>query len=355
MITRRARAGRATVLASVPLLALVTLAAGCGTVTTPPSAGSAGGAGSTHPSASASPSSHAVAAPVAPATPVPTTTGGPITAGVPSCTGWPANAAHEKMPASFVPVAVLRCVSAEQTIPGKGQWLTETLERADSGLGQLIAALRMPNAGHAPGTMCPDLAMLPPQIVLVGSDGTKIIPRLPLSGCGLVRTQVLGALAALSWKPVSVRLVSEVQTPAETASGCTANFKDPFVVYGTPRPSAGGEVYPVPPASLRICVYSANGANGFLRGTTVTGNTENVLLSGLSGARNSGACTTPHSTFAVVQGGGAALVYVELGGCDRVFRYQTGSGGATGISAGQATAHAVAIIEQVTHPAKPTT
>jgi hypothetical protein len=103
-------------------------------------------------------------------------------------------------------------VSSDQAIPGKGQWLTETMERADSGLGQLIAALRMPNAGHAPGTMCPDLAMLPPQIALVGSDGTKIIPRLPLSGCGQVRTQVLGALALLSWKPVSVRLVSAIRS-----------------------------------------------------------------------------------------------------------------------------------------------
>jgi hypothetical protein len=354
MITRRARAGRVTLLASVPLLALITLAAGCGTVSTPPSAGSAGGTGSTHPSASASPSGPASTATAVPVPPVPTTTGGPpIRAGIPSCSGWPSNAAHERMPASFVPVAVLRCVSAEQTIPGKGTWLTETLERADSGLGQLISALRMPSAGRAPGTMCPDIAMLPPQIVLVGSDGTKIIPRLPLSGCGLVRTQVLGALAVLSWKPVSVRLVSQVQTPAEAASGCTANFKDPFALYGTPRPSAGGEVYPTRPDSLRICVYSANGANGFLRGTTVTGNTENVLLSGLSGAGNSGSCNSAHSTFATVQGGGASMVYVELGGCDRVFRYQTGSSGTAGLSAGQATSRAVAIIEQVTHPAKP--
>lgn len=350
MITRCARAGRVTLLASVPLLALVTLAAGCGTVSTPPSAGSAGGTGSTHPAASGSPSSPASTATAAP---VPTTTGGPpITPGVPACSGWPSNAPHETMPPTFVPVAVLRCVSAEQTIPGKGQWLTETLERADSGLGQLIAALRMPSAGRAPGTMCPDIAMLPPQIVLVASDGTKIIPRLPLGGCGLVRTQVLGALAVLSWKPVSVRLISQVQTPGQAASGCTANFKDPFVLNSL-RPSAGGQVYPTRPASLRICVYSANGGNGFLRGTTVTGNTENVLLSGLSGARNSGACTSTHSTFATVQGGGAPMVYVELGGCDRVFRYQTGSSGSAGLSAGQATAHAVAIIEQVTHPAKP--
>lgn len=216
MITRRARASRVTLLASVPLLALVTLAAGCGTVSTPTSAAPAGAAGSTHPSASGaatSPATNTTTAPPAPATPtpVPTTTGGTFTPGVPACTGWPGNAAREKLPASFTPVAVLRCVSAEQKIPGKGNWLTETLERADNGLGPLVTALREPSGPRKPGIMCPDLAMVPPQIALIGADGTKIIPRLPLSGCGLVETRVLGALATLSWDPVSVRMITQVK------------------------------------------------------------------------------------------------------------------------------------------------
>ncbi len=362
MITRRARAGRVTLLASVPLLALVTLAAGCGTVTTPPSAAGTGG---THPSASgtAAPSSpgtsgaaSGTAAPVPPASPVPTTTGGTITPGIPSCAGWPSKAAHETLPRSFVPVAVLRCVTAYKTIPGKGQWLTETLERADTNLGPLTAALRMPNFHHTPGIMCPDIAMLPPQIVLVDGNGTMIIPRIPLSGCGLIQTQVLGSLAALSWKPVSVRMISQVQTQAEVASGCAPQFKDPFIVYGTaPRPSAGGQVYPTRPASLQVCVYSAGSMNAqFMHGTTVTGPVENDLLAGLSGGRGSSMCTLPHSRFAVVEGGpGASTVYVELGGCDRVFRYQTGSGGLMGISTGQANTAAEAIIEQTARPAKP--
>ena len=108
-------------------------------------------------------------------------------------------------------MAVLRCVSAEQTIPGKGNWLTETLERADTGLTPLVTALREPSGQRKPGVMCPDLAVVPPQIALIGADGTKIIPRLPLSGCGLVQERVLGALATLAWNPVSVRMVSQVK------------------------------------------------------------------------------------------------------------------------------------------------
>ena len=340
MITRRARASRAALLASVPLLALVTLAAGCGTVTTPPSGG---GTSSQHPPASGSPTP----------TPVPTITGGSVAPGQVWCANWPSNARHVTLPTSFVPVAVLRCVQGYQAIPGKGQWQTATLERANTDLATLIAALRRPSGHRAPGVMCPELAMLPPQIVLIDSAGNKIIPRLPLSGCGLVEQQVLTALAGLPWVKVNVRLIAQMQTQAQVSSGCTSAFKDPFLAAGSLTPSPGGVVYAKAPASLRICVYSASGtASQFVRGTTVTGPVESTLLAGLTGARRTAMCGLPHSSFAVVGGDapGAPVVYVELGGCNRVLRYETGSGGLMGTSTGQASPRAIAIIETATRP-----
>jgi hypothetical protein len=199
------RRRRAALLASVPLLAVGTLAAGCGTVSAPsPAGGVAGGSGTGSAAASSPPSVSS--------TPVPTATGGPVTPGEPACTGWPQNAARGPLPASFVPVAVLRCVSAYQTIPGKGQWLTATLERAGRDLTPLVGALRRPPEHTTPSRICPATAVLPPQIVLISGDGKAIIPRLPLGGCGMVQPQVLAALAALPWQRVSVRLVSQVQT-----------------------------------------------------------------------------------------------------------------------------------------------
>jgi hypothetical protein len=125
--------------------------------------------------------------------------------------GWPANAIHSKtLPASFVPVAVIRCVTAYQIIPGKGQWETATLERADEGLASLLTALHRPNQTRPAGTVCSALVELPPQFVLVGQDGQAIWPALPVTGCGLVQREVLGALAALPWQKVSVRLVVKV-------------------------------------------------------------------------------------------------------------------------------------------------
>ena len=192
----------ATRVAAVATLAA--LATGCATASTSTPAATGGSSGTG--AASASPPASASA------TPVPTTTTGPpIVAGQPACVGWPRNVTRsKKLPASFEPVAVIRCVTDYQMIPGKGQWEVATLERADQGLAPLLTALQRPNQTRPPGTFCSDLVELPPQFVLVGKDGQAIRPALPVTGCGLVQRELLGALAALPWQKVSVRLVAKV-------------------------------------------------------------------------------------------------------------------------------------------------
>jgi hypothetical protein len=194
-LTRQARP------AWVPLLVASALAAGCGAVHASASGAAAGQPGaSAHATASRQP------------TPVPTVTGGAV-AGQPACVGWPEHAMHVTTPALFVPVAAERCVTGVETITGKGQWETATLEKATSDLAPLMAALRQPRGVHTPDTFCPELAMLPPQIVLLSASGQELVPLLPVTGCGLVQSAVLSAIAALHWQPVSVRLVAPV-TPA---------------------------------------------------------------------------------------------------------------------------------------------
>lgn len=123
------------------------------------------------------------------------------------------------LPVSFVPVSVERCVNGAETIPGKGLWETATLERSDSGLAGLISALRQPNVTRHPGTVCPALAMVPPEVLLIGADGEKLIPRLPATSCGLVQSRVLAALDGLHWQTVSVRLVAQISGVPVTETG----------------------------------------------------------------------------------------------------------------------------------------
>ena len=192
----------ATRVAAVATLAA--LATGCATASTSTPAATGGSSGTG--AASASPPASASA------TPVPTTTTGPpIVAGQPACVGWPRHVTRsKKLPASFEPVAVIRCVTDYQMIPGKGQWEVATLERADQGLAPLLTALQRPNQNRPAGTFCSDLVELRPQFVLVDKDGQAIWPALPVTGCGLVQGELLGALAALPWQKVSVRLVAKV-------------------------------------------------------------------------------------------------------------------------------------------------
>ena len=110
-------------------------------------------------------------------------------------------------------------MDSAQAIAGKGVWSTATLERAEGDLSALLTALRRPTTGRQPGTMCPALAEIPPAVVLISSTGQELIPKIPLSGCGLIQSSVTAALDQLHWTTVSVRLVSQISGAPPTVSG----------------------------------------------------------------------------------------------------------------------------------------
>ena len=215
-ITPFARLARQARAYSVPLLAAGVLAAGCGTVAANPGGPNEPAAGAASASASAS-ASHGSASPgsvpgaAASATPVPTVSGGVMNpAAGAACAGWPSNAPRGKLTAVFTPVAVERCVSSVQSIKGKGEWLTATLERSTDKLSTLTAVLMRPSQ-RQPDVMCPEFVVIPPQIVLFSSTGKELIPRLPVGPCGSVNSLVLSTLATMTWQPLSVRLVSKIE------------------------------------------------------------------------------------------------------------------------------------------------
>ena len=210
----RAREAIPAIAKAIATLAVAALAAGCGAV-----AASSNGAGSA-PSASASPttgsatSGSGVAGTGSAAAPSPvptiTQTGSLTNPGPTQCANWPAHVPSGPLPDSFVPVTVLRCVTGTKLIPGKGLFLAGTLQRAESNLGPLVAALHASSRHPKPGMMCPMLAMLPTHIVLIAKDGSMISPNIPVDACGTEQQQVIAALNSLSWQTLSVRLYSVV-------------------------------------------------------------------------------------------------------------------------------------------------
>jgi hypothetical protein len=214
-ITRFAKQTRAL---SVPLLVAGALAAGCGTVHA--SATDPGSVKSTPVTSTAAPA--ASPSPTAPA-PVPTVSGGPIIAGDTSCAGWPSGAPHAKLTSFFQPVVVERCVTGVQTIKGKGEWETATLEKSTDDLTILVQLLLQPPARVQPGVFCPEFAVIPPQLVLINAAGQELVPLLPKAACGTADARVLATLASMSWQPVSVRLISKITPggPARTLPGAS--------------------------------------------------------------------------------------------------------------------------------------
>jgi len=223
-ITRFAKQTRAV---SVPLIVAGALAAGCGTVHA-----SASNPGSVVKSTAAK-STAAPATPPSPTSPapVPTVSGGPIIAGDTACAGWPSDAPHGKLTAFFQPVVVERCVTGYQVIRGKGEWETATLEKSTDNLAALVQVLLQPSARVQPGIFCPEFAVIPPQVLLINSTGKKLVPLLPRGTCGTADARVLTTLAAMSWQPVSVRLISKVAPGApRTLPGASIGPGSPKVI-----------------------------------------------------------------------------------------------------------------------------
>jgi hypothetical protein len=206
--------------AALPAAALMTmtlLAAGCAAASTSGATTAASGSGAT--TAGPASGSGSGSAPGAAGSPglVPTITesGSPVPGEV-ACASWPTGVKTGPLTNSFVPVAVLRCLTGTKMVPGKGVSVTATLERATSDLTPLVVALRHPSTHRRGGQMCPMIAMLPPQIVLIAKDGSMLIPTFPVQGCGFIQQPVLAALKAMPWQALSVRVF-----PPQPGAGAT--------------------------------------------------------------------------------------------------------------------------------------
>ena len=238
---------------SAAAMSIAALAAGCGTASTSgtssaPSAG-AGATGSpsaTGPAATGSGGSASSGS----ATPVPTTTAtGNPAPGSAACAGWPASAPYGSMPLTFVPVTALRCVTGDKEIAGKGLYFTATLERSDGDLRALATALRQRPGHVAQGTMCPMIAIVPPQVVLIAKDGSMIRPKFPVGGCDMIAAPALQALNALTWHAVSVQVYSRV--PGGTATPSPGPTSDPQNSDLIPGPAKSGTNQPGPGGPAR--------------------------------------------------------------------------------------------------------
>jgi hypothetical protein len=127
------------------------------------------------------------------------------------CPSWksaispPSSMPAQRIPAGFRPVAVVECIRVPAIVPVAGTHLQEVRRVAFTGLGRLVAALRLPSTprsrGLVPACLMP-VANLP-WIVLIGPGDHLVRPRVPTGACGAPIVPVEVSLSSLHWKTLS--------------------------------------------------------------------------------------------------------------------------------------------------------
>ncbi len=136
---------------------------------------------------------------------VPPSTGSSATALAASCPSRAdsANANDPKakpVPTGITVAWVLRC--SVVSVGGVPQQVVA--ERSVSSPDALILALQTPSAQRAK-VVCPMFAVFLPHFALVESDGTLLVPKVPLNNCGQPQNTVVQALRSMKFDKLATR------------------------------------------------------------------------------------------------------------------------------------------------------
>lgn len=277
------------------------------------------------------------------------------------------------VPEGFVPVEVIRCGAALETIEDQdGLWRAVTQERLAGDLDALVAALTEPSDGPGWNQVCTADMELVPDLWLLAADGKAMRAAWPTDSCGKTKPGVHGVLAEMDVVEVSQHKTALIQSRAALDAGCPEEWSlstwpgatalAPIMTDVEDAAKSGGETVPASPGllpsaedidTLRICHYrtapapstqptpgTSAGLPGspqpeqsfdliesvsgtFSGGGNLTGPAKDAILrtaaAELPGAECSGTATGFAALWPVAQGrdGGAPLT-LELDGCRRL-------------------------------------
>lgn len=232
------------------------------------------------------------------------------------------------LPAEVVPAAVVRCRVEQRDLPGKGRWTVVVQERADSGLGDFVSAMRAADEPTPDNQLCRARLVLVPWFVVVEASGHVVRARMPLDSCGQPKTAVLAAFEALPYRQVSATPLRQELTVAQAAAearadtlGCTFNFKDMIALGATNGfTDATKPLLSSRPDTVAVCRYGVSSQDSqvleFVSGVAATPAETGRLLTALDASTPVRACAVEHRDVVGLFSSGA-WVLVELDGCHR--------------------------------------
>jgi hypothetical protein len=222
------------------------------------------------------------------------------------------------VPSDFQAAYVLRCADSVHELLGQGVWRHRVVERADGPAQELVDQLRRPSDAPTAEACTADM-VIPPHLVLVNAEGKAIRPAFPQDSCGKPRLEARQAVERMSFRVVEETPVEQVQSQQSIDVGCDETYKDVIALTGADVKSApASPIWQAPFSAIGVCVYDSAGK--FVAGHTVRDEAAKALGAMLDAVGPASACSTPHTSFAVLTVPGGASASLELDGCRRLLR-----------------------------------
>jgi hypothetical protein len=240
------------------------------------------------------------------------------------------------LPADSVLVSATRCLYTTKGVPGDGEWLIRTRQKADTGLDAFAAALRLPSQHDAnPNLICPQVFTIFPLVTVTDTTGRQFVPALPTTACGDLLPAAVDAMDGLAWVTVAVTQVRQTQTQQQISNGCVPQAESVIALQvGVGSGPHRAQPAEVSPQRMYVCRYNLDpanrlpipaGAGGSAEGgvlasaTLLEGPAAERFQAAINAAPPAGVCTQPQAPFAVVAPGGGTGpdITVELSGCYR--------------------------------------
>ena len=245
------------------------------------------------------------------------------------------------LPTGFVPVEVIRCGAALETVEDQdGRWSTVTQERLVGDLDALVAALAEPSDGAGPNQVCTADMELVPDLWLLAADGKSMRAAWPTDSCGKTKPGVHGVLAEMDVVETSQHKTALIQSRAALDAGCPEEWsfsawpavKDAPILPDVEdaAKSGVGETVPASPGflpssddidTLRICHYrtasmpssqpTPDTSDGLPGGPQPDSSVE--VIESVGGTFSGGGFLTGHEKDAILQTAAAELPAAECG------------------------------------------
>jgi hypothetical protein len=239
---------------------------------------------------------------------------------------------RSRLDAGVSVAAVVLCGYDEWRRAGNGVWNFTVAQRATTGLGPILRALRHNDEPRSKGGLCSMDWVQFPWIAVVTTDGRVLRPRVPETSCGRTRGAFDHALWRLDWvrydSAPEKRIVSEARLMRDRDAymPCLSSLPDRLAAAPLREPLAGRFIPALPGPSdnvAMLCAYTvgrgaASDRMVMARQIWMDDVQQRAIADAMRGTTDVRPCARLHTDVVSVYDRRGRWILVERDGCRRV-------------------------------------